>query len=83
MSEPVLNSMFIYPNMDNLTYHIPFHENMELDWITKRWFVYDIYDAEIENDNQRTEYDIENAEIDDVINNLHRDCYIILSAKRY
>lgn len=34
-SDPTLNSMFEYPNMDILAFHVPWHNNMKIDFLTR------------------------------------------------
>ena len=86
MADPVLNNMFIYPNLDNLLYHIPYHENMGQDWLTKNWFDSEEIDAQIDdeiNNLERDGYEELDAQIDDYVNDLFRECYDELDARRY
>jgi hypothetical protein len=85
MSDPVLNSMFEYPNVDNPAYHIPWHLDMQMDWLSNEWFVFSLLDAEILDINadiDREEYTLYNAAIDDAIRDIDRECYLLLDAKR-
>jgi len=33
MADPVLNSMYEYPDIENITYHVPDHRDMSIDWL--------------------------------------------------
>jgi len=85
MADPVLNSMFEYPNIDNTTFHIPWHADMEMDWIANDWFNSIILDAAIDDPGakERVEYDLYDAAIDDALRERDRACYTMLDATRW
>ena len=41
MADPVLNSMFQYPNARNPQFYIPWHEDMSTEWLNSGWLVID------------------------------------------
>lgn len=41
MADPVLNSMFCLPDMRNLEYYIPWHEDMAQDWLGSAFMIID------------------------------------------
>ncbi len=55
MADPVLNNIFTYPNPRDPQFYIPWHEDMNTDWLNAGWL---ISDGKIRNDSNsdRDEY---------------------------
>ena len=55
MADPVLNNIYTYPNPRDPQFYIPWHEDMNTDWLNAGWL---ISDGKIRNDSNsdRDEY---------------------------
>lgn len=51
MADPVLNNIYTYPNPRDPQYYIPWHEDMNTDWLNAGWL---ISDGKIRNDSNST-----------------------------
>ena len=55
MGDAFLSNMFCYPDARNPQYYIPWHEDMNLDWLNSGWL---IIDAEIDDEDANPERDL-------------------------
>lgn len=55
MSDPFLNNMFCYPDARNPQYYIPWHENMNNDWLNSGWL---LIDAKIDDPDGNADRDL-------------------------
>lgn len=60
MADPVLNSMYCYPDARDPQYYVPWHEDMNVDWLNSAWL---LIDARIDDETANPERDLYN-EID-------------------
>lgn len=63
MADPFLNNMFCYPNARDPQYYIPWHNDMNLDWLNSGWL---LIDAKIDEPDINPERDLY-SEIDATI----------------
>lgn len=83
MADPVLNSMFQYPNARNPEFYIPWHEDMSTDWLNSGWLVIDARIRDQVNNPTRDNYFVFDARITDQITNENRDAYMEINRDPY